>query len=242
MLLPPPTRRLILTLLVLLAAIPGCGGSSKYADLDPYGRATLITELRRKSDKEYEVYIQSGGGKLEALEESVRLEEETTKIDPATCPGCFYRHGRRLKDLAGYYRILVAKFAEERAKTPPGERAELESKIEKYTRLTEDLMQQSVGQLERYVRAGEPLDPEAYYALVVQCDALKDYERALHYLDLYEANVALGPEAKKNADIHRRRWMDARNRRNMEDLEKQLEIEDSAAGRPAPRSRAEPAN
>lgn len=242
LLAPSPRRLSRFVLLAGLALIPGCGGTvgSRYEDMSATEKAKELKKLRDQAEDELALYSQSGGSELEALERYVELHRETTQIFPADCPMCFANYGAALSRLGLYYSTLAGKLEEEKEKS--GGTPELDAKIKKYRDLMTEKYQLSNQQFEVYFRGNEPVDPKAYYWVFRQYDALKNYRMALHYLDLYEANVTLAPDDRKNAAALRRSYEDEIRRGEEEEFEREIRREDAAAGKSAPRPRAEPAN
>ena len=243
-LLPPFPRRLSrLAILAGLTLLAGCGGTSgsRYDEMTATEKAKELKKLRDQAEDQLAIYSQSAGADLEALEKYVDLHRETTKIFPADCPMCFANYGAALSRLGLYYNTLVGKLEEEKEKS--GATPELNAKIKKYRDLMTEKYQLSNQQFEVYFRGDEPVDPKAYYWVFRQYDALKNYQMALNYLNLYEANVTLAPDDKKNAAALRRTYEDAIRREEEAEFEKELRKEDGATERPSPpRARAEPAN
>jgi hypothetical protein len=244
MLLPLSPRRLsCLGALAGLALLAGCGGTagSRYDDMTATEKAKELKKLRDQAEDQLAIYSQSAGADLEALEKYVDLHRETTKIFPADCPMCFANYGAALSRLGLYYSTLVGKLEEEKERS--GATPELDTKIKKYRDLMTEKYQISNQQFEVYFRGDEPVDPKAYYWVFRQYDALKNYRMALNYLNLYEANVTLGPDDKKNAAALRRDYEDAIRREEEQEFERELRREDPASERPSSsRARAEPAN
>jgi hypothetical protein len=232
--------------LIASVGLPGCGGPSgaaRYEGMTAPEKARELTKLRREAEDQLALFDQSGGANLEALERYVELHHETTQIFPADCPICFLNYGVALSRLGLYYNTLVLKLEEEQDRAPADEKPELDEKIAKYREVMTRQFKLSGQQFEVYFRNETNPSAGAYYWVFRQYSALKDYQKALYYLDLYEANMTLGPEDKKNAAALRRRYEDMIRRAEEEELDRELRREEPGSGRkPSSPPRSEPAN
>ncbi len=221
------TPRLLISW-ALVAFLVGCSSSQQLTEVE---KAKKISELRKEAKEQLEIYHQFAtdpdGVNLDALQRYVELQQETTKVAPATCPVCFVYYGDGLRRLGLYYQNLVFAMENGLEKASPGEKAELQQKIAKYKEEMKGYFQRSNQQFQVYYmmcrRNNEPEDPETYLWVLRNCDVLEDYSGALHYLELYVANVNLTEEGKKNAEKLRIFYKEGQRRKEEESLRQELE-------------------
>jgi hypothetical protein len=108
---------------VLVAFLLGCGSSEPLTEVE---KAKRISELRKEAKEQLEIYHQSAsdpdGVNLEALQRYVELQQETTKVAPATCPVCFIYYGDGLRRMGLYYQNLVIALEGGLETASPGEK------------------------------------------------------------------------------------------------------------------------
>ena len=68
----------------------------------------------------------------------------------------------------------------------------------------------------------QPVNPDLYLPVMINCEFVKDYAKALYYLDLYAATVDLNDEGKKKADGLRAEWTSELRRAEEEKLREEL--------------------
>lgn len=212
----------------LVAVSVGCSSNEPLSEVE---KARKIAQLRKQADEQLAIFQQSsgdpGGVDVDALLEYVRLQGETTRIAPATCPRCFAGYAAALSRLGLYYEELLRAYEEALETAPPDERPDMETKMERYREKMLESFRQSNNEFNKYYascrRNNEPIDPETYIWVLRQCEKLKDYYRALHYLDLWVASVRLTPEQERSAERLRVSWEAEIQRLEEEKLRRELD-------------------
>jgi hypothetical protein len=205
----------------------GCSSAQPVTAVE---KAKRIAELRREADEQYAVYRQSvndpAGPDLAALKRSIECHEETTRIAPDTCPNCFARHAEGLTNLGRYYQGRLRPLEEELAKAEGGRKAQLEAEIAECRSAMTSAFARANRQFENYFEMSrgmnQPVNPDLYLPVMINCEFVKDYAKALYYLDLYAATVDLNDEGKKKADGLRAEWTSELRRAEEEKLREEL--------------------
>lgn len=212
-------------------SVAGCGSSEP---MDEATIAQLITQKRKEADRQFGLFRQSSedprGVDIDALKRYVELHGETTKLAPDTCPLCYQRYGDALHRLGLYYRTLVEALEEEAKRTAdPEEQADLKERAEKARKEMLNAFRSSTLQLENYFNLcrlmGQPVDPLMYYGVVLNSENVRDYNRALYYLDLYMANTDLTEDDQRRAKELRKEYLRERNRLAEDRLREELDIQ-----------------
>ena len=210
-------------LAALVLPLAGCGNTANYNDLDEREKAGLITKLRRQAEDQLAIFMQSGGSDLDALQEHVRLQGETTKVAPTTCGRCFEYYGRALSRLGRFYEVEVTELEKTRDDASGDQIEELDRKIAELNGLRLDAYKKSNQQFEVLFQSGEPINPDAYEWMSGQAAALGDYRKALYYLDLFVQSYPLDPEGQKNAKARKHAFEKEIRRQEEAELQKELE-------------------
>jgi len=232
--LPSSTRRLFLLVPLVGSILAGCG-SPEPADV--VEKAKRIHELRKEADDCWARWLQSqnnpDGPDLAALKRSIACHEETTRITPAACPVCFANHARGLTNLGAYYENQLRALEPKLESLSGDEKQELQAKIDEYREEMFKAFQLSNRQFENYFESARqtstPVDPDFYRWVLFNCEFLRDFHKALYYLDLYVASVQLTDEGKKNAEHHRTSYQLEIKRQQEEKLRQDLSKESGGA-------------
>jgi hypothetical protein len=217
-------------LLVLLAGCttPEATDYDKYKDMDSVEKAKLISKLRKQADSALERFRISDGDlkgvDFAALEEYTRLQRETTLLySPAECPPCYENYGQGLYMEGVYYLDLRKALEKELAKAPPASQEELAAKARKYESLAHDRFRLSLRQLEQYLRSGTvSLNLRVYQFASQMYAELRDYNRAIHYLDLFAQQAPLTEQDKIKVNNWRLGYERENERQRQREFEEEL--------------------
>ncbi len=206
----------------------GCRSQDAY--LDEHEKAKRLQVLRKKADDALARFVASNedpkGADLDALLEYAELEGATTKLLPRGCPSCYSRYALALRRVGRYYETLALAYEQEAARASPAERGKLEAKAGDSRKRMLEYLAESRRQFENYITTsrgdGQWVDPEAYREIFEISDQLKDFRRALYYLDLYTANVVLTEQDKRNAERLRESYVRELAREEEEKLRRAL--------------------
>lgn len=233
---PAPRLRAALPLHPVAAALVAfttvlIAGCSSNETLSPAEKAKRVTVLRKEAAEQLAIFSASAddpdGVDFDALSKYVELQGETTKIAPATCPLCFSNYAEALSRLGLYYNTLV-RAAERDLKDASGqEKADLTERAARYRKKMNESFRESTRQFQNYFMScrsnGQPVDPEMYRWALRNSEFLQDFHKAIYYLELYEANVTLTEEAKRNAEKLRASYRREIERQEEERLRRELD-------------------
>jgi hypothetical protein len=205
----------------------GCGGNEPLNEVE---KAKLITSKRKEAEDQLAIFLQSEqnaeGADFEALMRYVELWQETTKIAPATCPICYANYATALHRLGRYYEVVVGAMAQEMEKSEGAEKAALEAKGNEYRGKMLKAFEQSNQQFQNYfencAQSSQPVGSDAYRYVLRNCEYLKDYNRALYFLELFIQNVPLNEPSRKEAESLRKSYQDELRRQQEEEFRKEL--------------------
>lgn len=210
-----PRRALLAAVLSSLGLWLFLGCRSQDPLLDEQEKAKRVQVLRRRADEALARFVASNddpkGADLESLMEYAELEGETTKLLPSTCPSCYQRHAVALLRVGRYYETLALAYDQEASRASASEKRKFQAKAEDARKQALEYFANSRRQFENYLLTSRNnsqwVDPDAYRVLFQICEQLKDYQRALRYLDLYTANVVLTDQDKRNAEELRQAYL-----------------------------------
>jgi hypothetical protein len=210
-----------------LVSCLGCGGTEPLNEVE---KAKLITQKRKEAEDQLAIFLQSEqdaeGADVDALLRYVELWQETTKIAPATCPICYANYATALHRLGRYYETLVGAMATEMQKVQGAERADYESRIAAYRGKMLEAFSQSNQQFQNYfdtcAQNSQPVGADAYRYVLRNCEYLKDYNRAIYFLELFIQNVPLTEPGRKEAEKLKKDYQDELRRQQEEAFRKEL--------------------
>ncbi len=243
-----PARRCVaglacVVLCGLIGGVAGCSGAP--AKLNAVEKAKLVKELHEEADRQFDLVRitenEPEGINEKALFEYARLWGQITEImGPSDYPLAYANHAGALTRVGMYYQTLALLNEKELETAGASEKASIEAKVKKFNAEAMKSFAKSNRQFDLYFQGpGVNPDPATYKWAVGNSVNLKDWRRAIDYLDRLEASGGLSELGKKEVAQLRREYEENLRRKDEKELENELNRDRGGA---ETRSRTETAN
>jgi len=165
-------------------------------------KARRVAEFRNQAESCLARARSPEGLDLEALRCYYESQKKTTEIfrSAADCPRCYASAGEGAVLMGSYYSELAAAQKRHREETTSAdERSRLNVSIPENDALARQYFREALRFFDDYRQNGDSVDVRVYRRAFRVAMSLEEYQRALHYLDLWESNTRLTEDEKQAA-------------------------------------------